>query len=443
MLKTSYRAGARKIQEPTVKNLRIFLLVMLLAAGFCLQSGSVAAKEVEFDFYYQCIEKVVQINNPEPKGWWENTKSFVKSGINLVKKTWEKQVTRNYAPGEGTKRWYSDDKNLAYDVKRVKVTSEAHLIQLMGAKNESELTDGQKAMLAVYRHSKSQNVKDRMKYNFRSSINVILSDTTGFNDPAKYPNIEDDFWPYSSGPTIQMSTNRYSWVGSEEKARSTFVHEFAHSFDRTIKEFKDPYGKDGSHFANELTRPRSAFVEGWAQFNEMLDSEAKARQFKNHGKEIIVESKTVAGQYETIDPQKLSGTQLMCVECVNAVIMYRMANEIDGGKDKVFKAFTDTGWHLFRDLKTLTSRFAKNNPGNIAAMARIIDEQTLGKLSDKEMQQYIGNSEAAMAFLAERAATKAEEAAVSASPAASSPEATGSPVDIRVDTETENPFSAK
>ena len=426
-----------------MKNRKIYWLLMFMIVGFCLQTGTVSAKDTEFDFYYQCIEKVVQINDPEPEGWWEHTKSAVKTGLNFVKKTWEKAVTRNYALGEGTKRWYSDEnKNIAYDVKRVKVTSEAQLLELMGAKSEADLSDGQKALLAVFRHSKSQNVKDRMKYSYRSSINVILSDTTGFEDPGKYPEVGDDFWPYSSGPTIQMSSGRYNWPGSDESAKSTFVHEFAHSFDRTIKEFKDPYGKDGSHFANELTKPRSAFVEGWAEFNEMLDSEEKARQMRNNCDLIKVESKSKAGDYTNVEPETLTGEQLMSVECINAVIMHRMATEITGGKDKVFAAFVDTRWELFRSLKTVTKKFAKDNSGDIAALGRIIDEATLGKLSDKQLMEYIGKSDAAMDFLKERAAAKADK---EDSTPATGPEATntGRPVDIRVNTETQNPFSVK
>ena len=415
---------------------------MFVAAVFCLQPYSAAAEDCEFEFYYQCVEKVVQINDPEPEGWWGHTKSFLKGGVNLVKKTWEKAVTRNYGPGEGTKRWYSDNKNIAYDVKRVKVTSEAQLLQLMGARSESELSDGQQALLAVYRHSKSQDVKDRMKYNFRSSINVILSDTTGFDDPGKYPDIQDDFWPYSSGPTIQMSSNRYNWPGSEATASSTFVHEFAHSFDRTIKEFINPYGKDGSHFANELTKPRSAFVEGWAQFNQMLDSEEKVRQMHNSVGWVKLESKEKAGDYINVQPETLTGEQLMCVEGINAIIMHRMATEIDGGKDKVFDAFIKTRWKLFRSLKSVTLEFAKKNSGDIEKMAKIIDEQTFGKLSDKEMMEYIGKSDTARAWLKARAEAKAAEEKGVAAPGTEATN-TGRPADIKVKTETTNPFSVK
>lgn len=416
----------------------LFIMVLVLVALFTTADRAMA--DTEFDFYYQRIEKVVQINNPEPKGWWEKTKAFVKSGVNAVKRTWENAITRNYNLGEGSKRWYSgEDHNIAYDVKRVKVKSEAHLLELMGVEDESKLTDGQKALLAVYRHSTSDNIKDRMKYSYRNKINVILSDTTGFEDPGKYPHVTRDFWPYSSGATIQMSSGRYNWPGSESSARSTFVHEFAHSFDRTIKEFIKPYGKDGSHYANELSKPRSAFVEGWAEFNEMLDSADKVRQMNNTVDLIKIEDKNKAGEYTNVEPDTLTGKQLLSVEGINAIILHRIATEVKGGKDKVFKAFTSTRWKLFRDLSTVTKQLCRQNPDDIAAIARIIDERTLGKLSDKEFMQYIGSSAAAKEFLKNR--KKATEEAVEAS--AGTVEATGKPLEIEVKTDGSSPFGVK
>lgn len=416
------------------------LLILCVTVGFVFTSVEASA-DTEFDFYYQRIEKVVQINNPEPKGWWEKAKSLVKSGVNAVKRTWENTVTRNYNLGEGSKRWYSEeDHNLAYDVNRVKVKSEKHLLELMGVTDESKMTDGQKALLAVYRHSASQNIKDRMKYSFRKKINVILSDTTGFEDPGKYPHVEDDFWPYSSGATIQMSSGRYNWPGSDDSARSTFVHEFAHSFDRTIKEFIKPYGKDGSHFVNELTKPRSAFVEGWAEFNEMLDSGDKVRHINNSVDWIKIEDKGKAGTYTNVDAKDLSGTQLLSVEGINAIILHRIATEVPDGKDKVFAAFTSTSWKLFRSLKTITSQLCKKNPDNIEAIARIIDEQTLGKLSDKEFKDYIGSSDAAREFLKNRGKTKEEAVEADSGKA----EASGRPwINIDVKTDGSNPFGVK
>jgi hypothetical protein len=49
----------------------------------------------------------------------------------------------------------------------------------------------------------------------------------------------------------------------------------------------------------------------------------------------------------------------------------------------------------FRDLKTLVKRLCKDNPEDVAAIGKIVDELTYGKLSDKEMKKVIGNSDEA------------------------------------------------
>ena len=353
---------------------------------------------------YQKIDAITQINNPEPKGWWEKTKSFVTGVKNEVAKLWEKNVTRNFFPGEGTRTWYSEkDKNMAYTVTRTKVRDEAHLLQLMGAKDSSQLTDGQKALLAAYQHSKSEAMKKRMPYNFRSSVKIILSDTTGFEDPAMYPNVTKDFGPYSSGFMIQLNSKRFNWPGSEDDAKSTLIHEFSHSMDRTVSEFINTYGKDGSHFANEKLGKREAFLEGWAEFNEMLDSKSEYNYMKNTLEQVRIESKTKAGDYSYVDPKsdKISGVDLLNVEGFNAMILYRMSSELPDGQKKVFESFVKSNvpW---RNLRHLVRALVKANPGDAAAVGKIIDEVTFNKLSNNELKEFLGSSEGAAKYLDSR-----------------------------------------
>ena len=363
------------------------------------------AKDTEFEFYYQHIEKVIEINNPEPEGWWENAKSFIKKGVNTAKKAWEKNITRRYFPGEGKKTWYSrGDSNLAYEVQRTRVKSEKHLLNLMGANSEEDLSDGQKALLAVYRHSKSEAIKERLPYGYQSKIKVMLSDTTGFDDPNTNPHTRRDFWPYAHGNLIQLSSGRYNFPGSDSDARSTFVHEFAHTMDRTIHEFTHPYGKDGLHYVNEMIKPRSAFSEGWAGFNEMLDSEDEVKSMRRAIKRIKIESKSEAGQYEHIDADSadISGKDLLLVEGINANILYRIATEIPNGHDKVLAIFTGTRWKLFRNLKSFSRAFARKYPDDAAKMAEIFDDETHGKLSAVELRHYAGSSAAVEKYIAMR-----------------------------------------
>jgi hypothetical protein len=52
---------------------------------------------------------------------------------------------------------------------------------------------------------------------------------------------------------INHTHGNHNYTGSNapENARSTFLHEYCHAIDRTIKEFIKPYGKDGSHYGSE------------------------------------------------------------------------------------------------------------------------------------------------------------------------------------------------
>jgi hypothetical protein len=276
----------------------------------------------------------------------------------------------------------------------------------MGANSEEDLSDGQKALLAVYRHSKSEAIKERMLYGYQSKIKVMLSDTTGFDNSNTNPHTRRDFWPYSHGNLIQMSSSRYNFPGSDSDAKSTFVHEFAHSMDRTIKEFIKPYGKDGSHYTNEMTRPRTAFVEGWAEFNEMLDSQDEVKSMQRSIKRIKIERKSESGQYEYVDADSadVSGKDLLSVEGINANILYRIATEIPGGRDKVFATFTGTRWKLFRNLKSFSRAFARKYPDDAAKIAEIFDNETHGKLSANELRHYAGSSAAAEEYITMRGA---------------------------------------
>ncbi|MFZ2961262.1 MAG: hypothetical protein WA705_30675 [Candidatus Ozemobacteraceae bacterium] len=381
------------------------VLVIVLAMG-CLPAKGFA-KDCEFEFYYQKIDRVEQVNNPEPKGWWEKAKAVVKSGLNTVARVWEKEVTRNFLPGEGEKTWYSEkDHNLAYKVSRVKVRNEAHLLELMGAAgDESKLTEGQKALLEVYRHSKSQALKDRLPYSFRSDVKVLLTDTTGFDDEKKYPNIEKDFWPYSSGFAISMNSNHFNYPGGYDTAKSTFIHEFSHSMDHGISEFIKPYGADGSHYTNELTKSRASFVEGWAEFNQMLDSPQDASMRKRLLKVVRVEKED--GKYDDIpiDSPKLSGEDLTHVEGLDALVLYRLSQECQNGREKVFKTFVDTNYP-WRSLKTYLKGFVKNNPGDAKKAAAILDEVMVGKLSDAQMKEFLGDSAGVQGYLNARLAAK-------------------------------------
>ena len=395
-----------------MKNFKYALIALFMVSVFLFSGSKAFAKEVKFVFYYQSIESVEQINEPieEDDSLWTKIKKTGKKVVNTVKRTWENVVTRNLAPGEGDKKWYSsEDHNIVYNVKRTKVTTEEELLAAMGASSEDELTDGQKALLAAFRASKSEAVQAEAQIGYIPKVNVILSDTTGFDDSSKYPNVRSDFWPCSTGLTINMSSNCYNYPGSEDDATSTFVHEFAHCLDATIKEIKNPYGLDGSHYGNEITGKRSAFVEGWAEYNEMIASEEEAQGIYNNAKRLCEESKTEKGKYTYYDAEECTSDQLLRAESYNAILLYRLSTEIDNGKEKVYKAFTGTRWNLFRDLSTLVKKFIKNNPEDTEKVCQIVDEVFLGKLSDEEFLDMVGKNKTTLAYVENRGKKTEEE----------------------------------
>lgn len=381
-----------------MKNFKYLLVALLLLSSFVLRADKAFA--VEFEFYYQKITDVKTINEDieENDSLWTKVKKTVKKGTNAIKRTWEDVVTRNLALGEGEKTWYSKaDHNTAYTVERVKITSREELeAELLKNSKDGKLTDGQKALLAVFDQADSQAIADEAKIGYLPKIKVVLSDTTGYDSN---PNVSNDFWPYSSGLTINMSSNRWNYSGGEEDAKSTLVHEFAHSLDTTFKEIKNPYGLDGSHYGNEITGKRAAFVEAWAEYNEMIASEDKANEILNRSKVLCEESKTVSGSYTwNIKEEDATAKQLQSSEAHLAKLLYRLTTETENGKEKVYKAFTSTRWNVLRTMPTLVKKFVKQNPEDTETVCKIVDEVFLGKLSEDEFYKYVGKNKTTMAY---------------------------------------------
>jgi hypothetical protein len=423
-------------------------MALLLVSAFCLHGSKAIADDVKFEFYYQSIEDVVTINEEikEDDSLWNKFTKTVKKGWNAVKRTWENVVTRNLNPGEGDKLWYSsEDSNIAYKVKRTKVTTEEELLAAMNAKSESDLNDGQKALLAAFRKSKSEAVKDEAKIGYIPKVKVLLSDTTGFDDSSKYPNVRKDFWPCSTGLTINMSSNCYNYAGGDKDAESTFVHEFAHCLDATAKEFRNPYGLDGSHYGNEITGKRAAFVEGWAEYNEMIASEDEAKDILNRTKVLCEESKTEKGKYTSIKEEDCTADQLLRSEAHMAKLFYRLTTETKAGKEGVYKAFVDTRWNLLRDMSTLVKKFVKNNPDDAETVCKIVDEVFLGKLSDKEFLNMVGKNETTLAYVENRGKKtekeEEEEKKEAVKVDSDNKEVKASDKEIDVKTTSDNPFS--
>lgn len=410
-----------------VPTLLLTVISLVLWFGSTVDAAP-AAQDFEFEVFYQRVESVATQSARGAANAARNAvarlKQFAHAPEGLAapgsaetftmnspktRPTWvdlfRKRNARLKTPSVGTDEITSSDNSYKYRVSRMKVTSEAQLLELMGAAGDpSKLTDGQRCLLEIFRLSQQPNVVNAMKQGFRKKVSVILTDTNGFTGD----NITRDFWPCSTGDTVQFSSHWLNTPNNEQWARSVFVHEIAHSTDRTDPERDMPYGPDGIHYNNERTRPRVAFSEGWAEFNQMYYYASDAERIREEVKEIRIE--TSNGSYTMVPADQMSGSDLLRVEGINAVILYRMAKELPDGLNQVYRAFTATNRND-RILGDLLKQYLSDHPDQVTMLLDIIESATFGRLSDTDFRTLLGNRPALTDWLLRRAERRAAAAA--------------------------------
>ena len=333
------------------------------------------------------------------------------------------QVIRQFGPVEEMRsklreneelREASDGEN-AYILRKMTVTSESDLLRAMGQSNEGALSDRQRGLLETFRFAQSQTMQNFHQYHPRElrSIELQLVDTNGFEDEGRYPSTKNDFWPNntrymrtgatpSTRSVIQVSGVDSIGYGSETAAemKATYAHEYGHSLDRTRTE-NDGYGPDGTHFWNEVIAAKSAFAEGFAVFFEVLLFPKRNQQVRDAQQWVRYEKD--AGGYVTQNPlsEHVKGKDLLRVEGVNAMLLYRLSKEIGDGFSKVLGTFSQSNSAentMVNFLKTYAARY----PADTAKMAEILDEQTHKKLSDAEFREILGSGAGVELFLRRR-----------------------------------------
>ncbi|MBF0501542.1 MAG: hypothetical protein HQM09_15495 [Candidatus Riflebacteria bacterium] len=362
-------------------------------------------QDFHFDFYYQRIESVEVAQNASGSTSGTSAQAQTVTGSEPSDKPIDlNQRAGNKAPAdsliEGTATKCSQDKEFTYHLSRTKITSEDQLLRLMGVGNDvSKLTDGQRALLEIYRESTDPQFIARMKYGFQDKVSVVLADTSGFTGD----NIRRDFWPCSYGDMIQFSADYFSYANSADTAKSVFVHESAHTLDKTWLEYDKPYGLDGSHYVNEFDKPKAAFIEGWAEYAQFLHFPEEASFSRQILSYVRIESDTVPGSYTQVPSSSLSGADLLRVEGINAWILLRIARGTTNGPDKVLQSFSASNAHE-RTIADVLRDFVTRFPDDAIVAAQALDTETLGKLSDDQMIAMLGNSPAIAEFLVQRRA---------------------------------------
>ncbi len=374
------------------------LLAILLILGFCcLQpSQSFAVDNVEISIYYEKIEEVIDLDKVDI------------DSLNMGNGNYIKYSTK------------STSGNYAYLMKRTKVSSEKELLEAMGVSSEKDLKYGQQCLLEAYRGATSDSMKARAGASYLPSVELDLFDTSYNGKDDKYgystnkndtaPNIRRDFWPCSTSDKkrISVSDVRFKYESNKtpsgkDNAYTTVFHEYGHFMDQTTRE-SGSYGLDGTHYINEITEVRSSFMEGWAEYNEMIENEKVAQYYIDHTKNFIVESKTEAGSYTNLSASNATYDQLLRSESINAVLLYRLSQLL--GEDAITQAFVDSRYNTQRDMRDLVKVLVKENSSRTDEICKVIDEVFLGKASNEEMLEMVGDSKAAKDYVENRTSGK-------------------------------------
>jgi hypothetical protein len=333
--------------------------------------------------------------------------------------TFTLKIIRDFGPKEQMRKkmgtndvlQVAEDGQNAYILRKTPISNESDLIRAMGT-DERSLSDSQKGLLEAYRFSQTQVIRDLRRYHPSelSGIDVVLIDTNGFEDPTKYPTTRKEFWPKntkligsrSTQSTIQLSGVSSLGYGPEtiEDMKVTWAHEYGHSLDRTRIE-DDGYGPDDSHYKNEVIAERAAFAEGFAGFFESFLFPSARNRIRRSVERIRYEK--TAGDYVTHSArsEEVKGLDFLRVEGVNAMLLYRISQEIDSGFDKVFAAFSKSNaWN--NTMQKFLKTFAELHPADVSILAKILDEETHNKLSEQEIRQILGNGPGIERYLRQR-----------------------------------------
>lgn len=306
------------------------------------------------------------------------------------------EVLKPYKPGdplpEGmtTRRF----RQVTFLAKAEKIHSRSQLLmKFLGpdyARNMNLLTSSQKNILEMFDHSRSQAMANRLSWVGQSgqapnnALPVIICDTratTGIS-PDK---LKAEVWPYSSDDKIVVSD-----VPGVPRLGPTLAHEAGHLIQ---KNGHAGYGLMNGHSINEVTNTQTAFVEGWAECNDLLDFPGQYQLWKQILNTSLVKDTSPSTQsiLGGKDSPKVSGNDLLACEGINAMILYDLAKKF-GGK-KVFDSFMETDRHG-ANLGDFLHDFVTRNPGSLNEVISIIDEwtgdKTGGKLPDSEIVWLLG-----------------------------------------------------
>lgn len=189
---------------------------------------------------------------------------------------------------------------------------------------------------------------------------------------------------YTSKGTSSYNLNLYKYINSFSSDSSKtflFLHEFGHvAMLNAYPSYYDfsglDYGTDGRHYLDEvLPNDNTAWVEGWG--NAFAAS-------KNGG---MVFSFNLNDISSIAFLKSNSFNEMARNELFVAKVLYDSFNKISSGKDKTFNAISRTGPHS--SLRDFCRKYVNLYPENKAALAKILFENSQGKMSLNELLDYV------------------------------------------------------
>jgi hypothetical protein len=312
-----------------LKKIRFLLISLCFLCVFCFSANPAFA--FKFNFYYIEIEEVYDpASSAEKIGFWDKVCNFFKGKR-------EEIVESGYVPSSGSADEGHDP--VSYKIRSKKVSSLDELYKEMGVTqadyDNGRLTNGQKTLVDTFKMATSDAITSRTEHAFNRNCDVYLFNSDDFDNNSNVSNyiknaIKNDTWPCSmnNGKAIRMSSSFFCKQPNTDSAVSTFVHEYSHTLDKTIRE-PGSYGQDNTHMIDEITTKKAAFKEAWAEYNEMIEFNSTANKYLEYSTasaSLCIESTRPGeiGVYSEINATDCSADQLLSSEMFVSRMLYQL-----------------------------------------------------------------------------------------------------------------------
>ncbi len=232
-----------------------------------------------------------------------------------------------------------------------------------------------------------QPIKDRVK-EMGSDIQVTVNASEAkAHDPGSW----------STGPEIQIQT----W--DDYRAVSTLAHEVAHSYmkDKCGKNTTQgmdkyqKYGKDGDHYFNEITNPRTALSEGYAEYHGDAEGggqervgcagQGKLEKLRREGADFQKPDGKWYFNYEFEKWKDVdSAADLWACEGINATMLRDFAKHIPDGAAKIEELMCED------TLQDVIKAWVAKYPDDAATIAKIVDANTNYQMTAEQIKDLTG-----------------------------------------------------